>query len=79
MKHMERFKKVLNIALKNEWLKKNPFANFRPSYKIVHICYRIFKISTIESIDNQIERPIKRAKRGVNFLLEEGRLYKHFV
>lgn len=35
MKHMERLKKVLNIALKNEWLKKNPFANFRLSYKKV--------------------------------------------
>ncbi len=25
----------MNIALKNEWLKKNPFANFRLSYKKV--------------------------------------------
>lgn len=29
MKHLERFKKMLNLAIKLEWLVKNPFDNFK--------------------------------------------------
>lgn len=29
MKHLERFKKMLNLAIKLEWLLKNPFDNFK--------------------------------------------------
>jgi len=29
MKHLERFKKMLNLAIKLEWLVKNPFNNFK--------------------------------------------------
>jgi integrase len=29
MKHLERFKKMLNLAIKLEWLTKNPFDNFK--------------------------------------------------
>lgn len=29
MKHLERFKKILNLAIKLEWLVKNPFDNFK--------------------------------------------------
>ena len=25
MKHMERFRKMINVALKNEWMEKDPF------------------------------------------------------
>ena len=29
MKHMERFRKVINLAIKNEWIVKDPFCAFR--------------------------------------------------
>ncbi|MDE3181852.1 MAG: site-specific integrase [Bacteroidota bacterium] len=29
MKHMERFKKMINMALKNEWMEKNPFKAYK--------------------------------------------------
>lgn len=29
MKHLERFKKMLNLAVKLEWVKKNPFDRFQ--------------------------------------------------
>ena len=32
MKHMERFKKLINLALKIEWIEKNPFRNFTPKF-----------------------------------------------
>jgi len=32
MKHMERFKKLVNLALKIEWIEKNPFRNFTPKF-----------------------------------------------
>ena len=32
MKHMERFKKLINLALKIEWIDKNPFRNFTPKF-----------------------------------------------
>jgi site-specific recombinase XerD len=32
MKHMERFKKLINLALKIEWVEKNPFRNFTPKF-----------------------------------------------
>src|SRR5690606_25314120 len=32
MKHLERFKKMLNIAVKLEWMHKNPFNQFQLKY-----------------------------------------------
>ncbi len=32
MKHMERFRKMLNLAIKLEWMAHDPFAKFKPSY-----------------------------------------------
>jgi site-specific recombinase XerD len=32
MKHMERFKKLINLAIKIDWLEKNPFRNFTPKF-----------------------------------------------
>lgn len=29
MKHMERFRKMINVALKNEWLDKDPFKAYK--------------------------------------------------
>jgi site-specific recombinase XerD len=33
MKHLERLKKMVTWALKNEWIDKNPFSNFRLKFK----------------------------------------------
>ena len=33
MKHLERLKKVVTWAVKNEWIDKNPFSNFRLKFK----------------------------------------------
>ncbi|WP_431211815.1 phage integrase SAM-like domain and Arm DNA-binding domain-containing protein [Puia sp. P3] len=33
MKHLERLKKMVTWALKNEWIDKNPFLNFRLKFK----------------------------------------------
>ncbi len=32
MKHIERLKKIINIAIKNEWLEKDPFAKFQKKF-----------------------------------------------
>ena len=32
MKHIERLRKVVNLAIKNEWLDKEPFMKFKPSF-----------------------------------------------
>ncbi|MBR8534011.1 site-specific integrase [Carboxylicivirga sediminis] len=33
MKHMERFRKMINMAVKLEWLEKNPFDKYRLNFK----------------------------------------------
>jgi integrase len=32
MKHIERFKKVINLAIRNEWMEKDPFLNFKMTF-----------------------------------------------
>lgn len=32
MKHIERLRKVVNMAIKNEWLEKDPFQKFKPTF-----------------------------------------------
>jgi len=34
MKHLERFKKLLNLAVKLEWMEKNPFQDYKMKFKI---------------------------------------------
>jgi site-specific recombinase XerD len=33
MKHLERFKKLINLAIKLEWLEKNPFQNYKMKFE----------------------------------------------
>lgn len=33
MKHLERLKKIMNRAARNEWIEKNPFINYQLKYK----------------------------------------------
>ena len=32
MKHIERLRKIVNLAIKNEWLEKDPFQKFKPRF-----------------------------------------------
>ncbi len=32
MKHIERLRKMINLAIKNEWLPRDPFAKFKPTF-----------------------------------------------
>lgn len=32
MKHIERLRKVINMAIRNEWLERDPFMKFKPSF-----------------------------------------------
>ncbi len=32
MKHIERFRKVINMAIRNEWLERDPFMKFKPTF-----------------------------------------------
>ncbi|MBL7910545.1 MAG: site-specific integrase [Bacteroidia bacterium] len=32
MKHIERFRKIITMAIKNEWLKTDPFMKFKPTF-----------------------------------------------
>ena len=36
MKHLERLRKVINLAVKMEWINKNPFASYRLKFKKVN-------------------------------------------
>jgi integrase len=39
MKHIERLKKVIHLAVQNEWLEKDPFSQFKPSFIKKDIAY----------------------------------------
>lgn len=39
MKHMERLKKIVSWAIRNEWMLKNPFSGYRKRYKHKEIQY----------------------------------------
>lgn len=32
MKHIERFRKIISMAIKNDWLKQDPFIKFKPTF-----------------------------------------------
>jgi site-specific recombinase XerD len=57
MKHIERFRKIINIAVKYEWLNKDPFAQFKPSFtKTTRQCLTQDELKRIESKLFSIER-----------------------
>ena len=39
MKHIERFRKVINLAQKLDWLKIDPFRNYQIKFKKVEVGY----------------------------------------
>ena len=57
MKHIERLRKMVNIAIRNEWIMKDPFAKFKPSYtKTTREFLSETEIETLESKEFSIER-----------------------
>lgn len=57
MKYLKNFKKIVRIALANEWLKKDPFMNFRMTFEEVEREFlEQHELDTIMSKDFKIER-----------------------
>jgi site-specific recombinase XerD len=57
MKHLERLRKLVNLAVRMEWIKKNPFAAYRLKFKRVHRdCLTEKELELIENKDLKIER-----------------------
>ncbi|MCT4645247.1 MAG: site-specific integrase [Carboxylicivirga sp.] len=57
MKHVERFKKIMNLAYQNEWLEKDPFKRFKLSFikkDIEHLTE--IELNKIEKKKFKIER-----------------------
>lgn len=48
MKHMERLRKMINIALKNDWLAKDPFLRFER--RMIHRDRRCLELEELEAI-----------------------------
>jgi site-specific recombinase XerD len=57
MKHLERFRKVINLALRMEWMVKDPFAKFSFRYqKVERTCLNPTELSRIEEKQFDIQR-----------------------
>ncbi|WP_057940245.1 site-specific integrase [Algoriphagus resistens] len=57
MKHLERFRKVINLALRMEWMVKDPFAKFSFRYqKVERLCLNPTELSRIEEKQFDIQR-----------------------
>lgn len=57
MKHIERFRKIINMAVKYEWLNKDPFAQFKPVFKKTsRICLTSEELARIETKHFTIDR-----------------------
>jgi len=52
MKHIERLKKVINLAVQNEWLEKDPFSQFKPSFLKKEIAY--LNEHELERVENKL-------------------------
>tara|TARA_R110002050_G_scaffold169807_1_gene301629 strand:+ start:329 stop:1579 length:1251 start_codon:yes stop_codon:yes gene_type:complete len=57
MKHIERLRKLINLAMRMEWITKNPFAAYRLKFKRVHRdCLTEEELKTIENKRMAIQR-----------------------
>lgn len=57
MKHLERFRKVINLALRMEWIVKDPFAKFTFRYqKVERTCLNPSELKRIENKHFDIQR-----------------------
>ncbi|WP_017730623.1 site-specific integrase [Nafulsella turpanensis] len=57
MKHLERFRKMVNLALRMEWLEKNPFASFKLKFdKVERECLTKEELAAVEKKVFEIPR-----------------------
>jgi integrase len=64
MKHLERLKKMVYWAAKNEWIPKNPFAAF--SLKFKHTPVEFLELAELQTIENQLfHDPLRRKVRDL--------------
>ena len=57
MKHMERFRKMINVAFKNEWMEKDPFKAFKLKFVKFERGYLTeFELDELEQKEFKIER-----------------------
>ncbi|MEQ8472544.1 MAG: site-specific integrase [Marinoscillum sp.] len=57
MKHIERFRKMINVAIRNEWLREDPFIKFQAKFLKVDRGYLTKdELTTIEEREFRIER-----------------------
>ncbi|WP_034044890.1 site-specific integrase [Wocania ichthyoenteri] len=57
MKHLERFKKMINLAIKLEWMHKNPFSQFQLKYDKYDRAYlNERELELLENTEFKIER-----------------------
>ena len=64
MKHLERLKKIVNWAVKNEWVDKNPFANFKLKFKRKEMDFLTeLELAALETQD--LESPVLQKVRDL--------------
>jgi site-specific recombinase XerD len=64
MKHLERLKKIVNWAVKNEWIDKSPFAHFQLKFKRLERDYLTeLELSAIETLE--LESPALQKVRDL--------------
>ncbi|MGF1635558.1 MAG: phage integrase SAM-like domain-containing protein, partial [Cyclobacteriaceae bacterium] len=57
MKHMTRLKKLINLALRMDWMEKNPFKNYRMKFNYTQrACLTDQELAAIEEKDLRISR-----------------------
>lgn len=57
MKHMERFRKMINVALKNEWMLKDPFKAYKLKFtRYERGCLSIDELTRLEHKQFKVER-----------------------
>ena len=57
MKHIERLRKMINLAIKLDWLPKDPFASFKKHYeKVERYCLNASELDTLAKKEFKIDR-----------------------
>jgi len=60
MKHIERLRKMINVALRNEWLDKDPFNKFRLSFQKTRRGFltdkELYQIESLELTNKRLEK-----------------------
>jgi site-specific recombinase XerD len=75
MKHIERLRKMINVAIRNEWLEKDPFIKFKPTFtKSTREYLALEELTAIEEKEFSIER-LKHVKDLFIFSCYTGLAY----